>query len=180
MPHTSHPTKQPYKTTSQHTFLESALIRTHMQSGRLDPSEIAVHTSTSSAPLCLQQATTTRELCLGLARTVYIHRIWPYIWWFPCQKHRIYMVLANPIYVTPCTDKVYVKPWINSGQFSNSTKPFSTPLHLQAVTTTAKCFATTKTKAGAQFRTSCWRWMADYWEEAFHPSMSQLSSASAW
>ena len=23
--------------------------------------------------------------CLGLARTVRIHRIWPYIWWFPCQ-----------------------------------------------------------------------------------------------
>jgi hypothetical protein len=27
-----------------------------------------------------------------LARTVYIHRIWPYIWWFPCQKYRIYAV----------------------------------------------------------------------------------------
>ena len=47
------------------------------------------------------QAMGTRDLLqLGLARTVYIHRIWPYIWWFPCQKyripiHRIYMVLAN-------------------------------------------------------------------------------------
>ena len=29
---------------------------------------------------------------LGLARTVYIHRIWPYIWWFPCQIYRIYTV----------------------------------------------------------------------------------------
>ena len=33
-------------------------------------------------------------LCLifvdtGLGRTVYTHRIWPYIWWFRCQKHRI-------------------------------------------------------------------------------------------
>ena len=27
--------------------------------------------------------------CVGLARTVYIHRIWPYIWWFPCQKYRM-------------------------------------------------------------------------------------------
>jgi len=27
---------------------------------------------------------------LRLVRTVYIHRIWPYIWWFPCQKYRIY------------------------------------------------------------------------------------------
>jgi hypothetical protein len=29
---------------------------------------------------------------LGLARTVYMHRIWPYIWWSPCQNHRIYTV----------------------------------------------------------------------------------------
>ena len=27
-----------------------------------------------------------------LARIVYIHRIWPYIWWFPCQKYRIHTV----------------------------------------------------------------------------------------
>jgi hypothetical protein len=29
---------------------------------------------------------------VGLARTVYIHRIWPYIWWNPCQKYRIHTV----------------------------------------------------------------------------------------
>ena len=29
---------------------------------------------------------------VGLARTVYIHRIWLYIWWFPCQKYCIYTV----------------------------------------------------------------------------------------
>ena len=29
---------------------------------------------------------------IGLARTVYIHRIWPYIWWFPCQNYRLYTV----------------------------------------------------------------------------------------
>jgi hypothetical protein len=29
---------------------------------------------------------------LGLARAVYIHRIWPYIWWFPCQNYRVYTV----------------------------------------------------------------------------------------
>ena len=37
---------------------------------------------------------------------MHLHRIWSYIWWFPCQKygvssvlpyiHRIYMVLSNP------------------------------------------------------------------------------------
>ena len=27
-------------------------------------------------------------LLVGLARTVYVHRIWPYILWFPCQKYR--------------------------------------------------------------------------------------------
>ena len=30
--------------------------------------------------------------CIGLARTVIIHRIWLYIWWFPCQENRIYTV----------------------------------------------------------------------------------------
>jgi len=29
---------------------------------------------------------------VGLARTVYMLRIWPYIWWFPCQNCRIYTV----------------------------------------------------------------------------------------
>ena len=29
---------------------------------------------------------------VGLARTICIHRIWPYTWWFPCQKYRIYTV----------------------------------------------------------------------------------------
>jgi hypothetical protein len=30
------------------------------------------------------------HIFIGLARTVYIHRIWQYLWWFPCQKYRIY------------------------------------------------------------------------------------------
>jgi len=30
--------------------------------------------------------------CVGLARTVYMHRIWPYIWWFSCQGYRTYIV----------------------------------------------------------------------------------------
>jgi len=30
--------------------------------------------------------------CIGFTRTVYMHRIWPYMWWFPCQKCRIYVV----------------------------------------------------------------------------------------
>jgi len=45
------------------------------------------------------------KACVGLARTVYAHRIWPYVWWSPCLKRRIYtvytcncMVLANPMY----------------------------------------------------------------------------------
>ena len=62
------------------------------------------------AVICLCWATrlchqgTTQATPVGLARTVYIHRTWPYIWWFPSQKYckntvytpHIYMVLANP------------------------------------------------------------------------------------
>jgi len=47
------------------------------------------------------------DTLLGLARTVYGHRIWPYVWWFPCSKYRMYtvytyvcMVLANPTHFT--------------------------------------------------------------------------------
>ena len=39
---------------------------------------------------CLWSCMHTR--CVGLARTVYIRRIWPYIGWFSCQKYRIYTV----------------------------------------------------------------------------------------
>ena len=53
---------------------------------------------------CLVTFFLQKCICVGLARTVYMHRIWPCIWWFSCQKYRIhtvyiYMVLANPIYV---------------------------------------------------------------------------------
>ena len=27
-----------------------------------------------------------------VGQNLYIHRIWPYIWWCPCQKYRIYTV----------------------------------------------------------------------------------------
>ena len=32
------------------------------------------------------------DMFLRLARTVYMHHIWPYIWWLSCQKYRIYTV----------------------------------------------------------------------------------------
>ena len=35
---------------------------------------------------------------LRLARTVYIHRIWPYNWWNPCKKYRIYTVYIHCIW----------------------------------------------------------------------------------
>ena len=50
--------------------------------------------------------------CIGLARTVYLHCIWPYVWWSPCKKYRMHtvynylcMVLANPnlVRITPPT-----------------------------------------------------------------------------
>jgi len=31
-------------------------------------------------------------LFVGLAKTVYMHNKWPYIWWFPCQKYRMYTI----------------------------------------------------------------------------------------
>jgi hypothetical protein len=46
---------------------------------------------------------TTLKSYVGLARTVYEHGIWPNIWWFSCQKYRIYSYkyvgLARTIYI---------------------------------------------------------------------------------
>jgi len=55
------------------------------------------HTSTYMSATWVWQGRTygmgTRKaVLLGLARTVYMHRIWPYIWGVPCQKYRIYTV----------------------------------------------------------------------------------------
>jgi hypothetical protein len=60
---------------------------------------------------------------IGLAKTIYIHCIWLYIWWFPCQEYRIYTVyiwfwptlyiytvLANPANVC----HVHLLPWLVS------------------------------------------------------------------
>jgi hypothetical protein len=54
-----------------------------------------------------QKGSTMTFLCLdasrlGLTRTVYLHRIWLYIWWFPCQEYRVFAVLASP----NCLDRV--------------------------------------------------------------------------
>ena len=43
-------------------------------------------------------------ICVELARTVFIHHLWPYIKKIPCKQSRtytiyIYQILANPIYL---------------------------------------------------------------------------------
>jgi len=61
---------------------------------------------------------------LGLARTVYIHRIWPYIWWSPSHKYRIYTLYVwfwPTLLITPyprrimqscrSTDAYYKESW---------------------------------------------------------------------
>jgi len=45
-------------------------------------------------PLWMSQVTSVPHklegLKVGLAITVYIQHMWPYIWWFPCQKVTVY------------------------------------------------------------------------------------------
>jgi len=43
--------------------------------------------------------------CVGSARTVFIYHIWPYIWWFPCQKYLIYTGQNVP--ACACTQLVW-------------------------------------------------------------------------
>ena len=53
-------------------------------------------------------STLPTPICVGLAITVYTYRIWPYIWWFPCQKipyiHRIYLRMygSGQPYICAC------------------------------------------------------------------------------
>jgi len=54
---------------------------------------------------------------VGLARTIYTHRIWPYTWWDPCQEYRIYIVYMwfwptlniCTWMLTVMTQKLYIK-----------------------------------------------------------------------
>ena len=46
----------------------------------------------STLGICNKVYLSSTAESVGLARTVYLHRIWPYICWFPCQKYRIYTV----------------------------------------------------------------------------------------
>ena len=43
--------------------------------------------------------------CIGLAKTVFVRRLWPYIWWFSSQKHRMYTVY---IWFWPTLVKCYI------------------------------------------------------------------------
>ena len=53
----------------------------------------------------LHSITVNKHTYIGLARKVYIYRIWPYNWWFPRRNAviphiYIYMVLANPTHIS--------------------------------------------------------------------------------
>ena len=57
-------------------------------------------------------ASRSSTLFVGLTRTVYMHRTWPFIRWFPCQKHRIYRALANPGYIRYFWQKNTIISWV--------------------------------------------------------------------
>jgi hypothetical protein len=51
-------------------------------------------------------------IILRVARTVYLHRIWPYVWWFPCQKCRIYTICTYKCVLWHGNDQfVWEGPW---------------------------------------------------------------------
>jgi hypothetical protein len=63
-------------------------IHTHIQTHKCTHARIHHHIHWVSFALSFFQC----AKFVWLARTVYIHRIWPHIWWFPCQNYRIYTV----------------------------------------------------------------------------------------
>ena len=47
---------------------------------------------------------------VGLARTVHMHRVWPYIWWFPCHNYRTYTVYIYGTGIPYMYDRVFFCP----------------------------------------------------------------------
>jgi len=59
------------------------------------------HVSVLITNLLWRRMPVLQQTIHGVGETVCMHRIWPYIWWFFCQKHYILLyilVLANPTY----------------------------------------------------------------------------------
>jgi len=102
--------------THTHTYTHShtlACTRAHTQGRKQDPlgPQVAlVHAvgTIVQGPVMPGSTPPNMEVCvcvcvryhrwLGMARTVHTHRIWPYIWWFPCQKYRICTLYIQYIY----------------------------------------------------------------------------------
>ena len=64
---------------------------------------LTAHLLTAWQTTCTCWAVSRQNVCVvySFTSTVYIHRMWPYIWWCACPKYHIYtayifMVLANP------------------------------------------------------------------------------------
>jgi len=85
---------------------------------RVGPNRVYTLHMTVYLVISLPKIPYIHRIYIGLARTVYIHRIWPYIWWFSCPKYRVHtlhmtvylviflpkipyicMVLARTIYI---------------------------------------------------------------------------------
>jgi len=62
----------------------------HLSSGHR---EQRLHVSCQKAKMTGAVTATFPGINLGLIRTVYIHHKWPYTWWFPCQRYRVYTVI---------------------------------------------------------------------------------------
>ena len=48
---------------------------------------------------CYDAPSLTAHTFVGLARTVHIHRMWLYIWWFPCKKPCIHIPYIYRVFI---------------------------------------------------------------------------------
>jgi len=72
--------------------------------------------------------------CLGLARIACIQRLWPYNWWFPCQKYHVYIVyiygFGQPYACSIRWDVEWHKDCVGGWTGGTSSKADSSALHL--------------------------------------------------
>jgi len=85
----------------------------HASSGqaRFDKCELSsmcLRAISDQACACVQWVRS--DTCRVGQSRLYTHRIWPYVWWFPCQTYRIYyihliyLVMTNPRHAPVCCE----------------------------------------------------------------------------
>ena len=94
---------------------------------------------------------------------VYMHRIWPYIWWFPCQKHGIYTIYAWFWPTLHIRSSMHSKIWscVYSGHGHPAWRWKSMSLYKASDTVRTRHFLLVNDEV--EPKASLWEWGVSFW-----------------